>query len=68
MAVIYQTKIYRKIKPHQQEKGFTCIVLQCICNEHMILIDAFAGWPVSVNDARGFRNSPIVAEIIQIES
>lgn len=44
-------------------KGFSSIVLQCICNHNMRFNDAYAGWPGSVHGSRVFRNSPITAEL-----
>lgn len=44
-------------------KGFSSIVLRCICNHNMSFIDAYAGWPGSVHGSRVFRNSPITAEL-----
>ncbi|MGH0138321.1 UNVERIFIED_CONTAM: hypothetical protein FKN15_000375 [Acipenser sinensis] len=40
-------------------KGFPSILLQGVCDHEMTFIDASAGWPDSVHDARVFRNSQI---------
>lgn len=44
-------------------KGFSSIVLVCICNHNMSFINANAEWPGSVHDSRVFRNSPITVKL-----
>lgn len=52
-----------QIAAYTNRKSFTSITLQVICNEDMVMIDAFVGYPSSAHDVRVFRNSPIFAAI-----
>jgi predicted DNA-binding protein YlxM (UPF0122 family) len=40
-------------------KGYPSVQLQLICDDKMMIRDAYVGWPGCAHDARVFRNSPI---------
>lgn len=43
-------------------KCFHAITLQAICDNNMLILDCFTGYPSRVSDVRIFRNSPIYEE------
>jgi DDE superfamily endonuclease len=48
---------------YTNRKFFKSIILQAICNEKLLFLDCFAGYPSSVHDSRVFRNSDIYLDI-----
>jgi DDE superfamily endonuclease len=48
---------------YTNRKFFTSMTLQAICNEKLLFLDCFAGYPSSVHDSRVFRNSDIYLDI-----
>lgn len=64
IGVIDGTYVPVKVPKNQSlvytnRKKFTAITLQVVCNEQLVFLDCFTGYPSSVNDVRIFRNSDL---------
>ncbi|XP_070549917.1 putative nuclease HARBI1 [Ptychodera flava] len=46
-------------------KGYPSVQLQLVVDDHMIINDAFVGWPGSTHDARVLRNSEFYTSAAQ---
>ena len=44
-------------------KGYTSLILQCVCDHEMQFTDCYTGWPGSVHDSRVFANSTLSQKI-----